>query len=64
MKDVPEIAEKILEMKKYIDKIEARRQEELKKSIEKRDVRLMMFLNRESNVYEFALCQLEWVLSE
>jgi hypothetical protein len=64
MKEAPEISEKILEMKEYIVKIEARRQQELKKEMYKRDLKLMRFLNRESNVYEYAISQLEWILSD
>ena len=41
-----------------------KRNEEMEKPFGKRDHRLLMFINRECNVYNYSLTQLRWLLSD
>jgi hypothetical protein len=63
MKDETEVLSRIKEFREKIRLIEDRRNKELSKPFRERDDRLLRFLDREYNVYEFSLIQFEWVLS-
>lgn len=63
MKSIGEINARISELKKSIEQLDAKQQEELKKHYKKRDRRLLLFLNEERKVYTYALTQLEWLLN-
>jgi hypothetical protein len=63
MKDETEVLYRIKEFREKIRLIEDRRNKELSKPFRERDDRLLRFLDREYNVYEFSLIQFEWVLS-
>ena len=63
MKDEGEILFKIKEFKEKIRLIEDKKNKELAKPFRERDGRLLRFLDREHNVYDFSLAQFEWLLS-
>ena len=63
MKCEVEISLRIMELKKNIRIVDKRRSEELEKPFSRRDRRLLLFLNKESDIYQYALLQLEWALS-
>jgi hypothetical protein len=58
-----EISLRLLELNKTLQLLKDRMKEELGKPFGKRDRRLLQFIHKESSVYEFAVAQLEWVLS-
>ncbi len=64
MKEEKDIFTKIEEFKENILRIEEGKQKELQRDINKRNVRILSFYNRERSVYEFAIDQLEWLLTD
>lgn len=63
MKTEYQITEKMQELNANLSAIEERLQVELKKHHSKRDFRLLWFLDKERKVWEYALTQLNWILS-
>jgi hypothetical protein len=63
MQNETDISLKIEELKERIVLLRKKKEEELKKPTDKRDRRLLIFLHKESSIYEFAVSQLEWVLA-
>ena len=63
MKTEYEINERMQELTKKLLLIENSIQAELKKPHQKRDPRLLWFLDKEKSVWEFGLAQMAWMLS-
>jgi hypothetical protein len=59
-----EITERINAILENVDTLSKKRDEEMEKPFEKRDHRLLYFINRECNVYSYSLSQLTWLFSE
>jgi hypothetical protein len=59
-----EINERIDTILQNVNLLLKKRNEELEKPFEKRDHRLLIFINKEYNVYNYCLSQLRWLLSE
>jgi hypothetical protein len=64
MRNEYEIMAKINELRSNVQLVEERMQEELALHYRKRDYRLLRFLYKEKSVWEFALSQMEWLLSD
>lgn len=64
MKSRQEIIGRIDELRTRILLIEQSIQREMEKEFDQRDYVLLKFLNREQNVYEFGILQIEWILSD
>jgi hypothetical protein len=64
MRSEIEINERIDAILQNVNLLLKKREEELEKPFEKRDHRLLIFINREYNVYNYCLSQLRWLLSE
>ncbi|MBO9201554.1 MULTISPECIES: hypothetical protein [Niastella] len=63
MRQETEILEKIEELRTNLNNIVEKADAEMTKPYAKRDLRLLRFLNREKNVWQFALQQMEWLLA-
>jgi hypothetical protein len=64
MRSEIEINERINAILQNVNILLKKRDEELEKPFEKRDHRLLVFINREYNVYNYCLSQLQWLFSE
>jgi hypothetical protein len=64
MRTEAEILLKIEELQHNLAGILERAKEEMRKPYLARDQRLLRFLNREKNVWEYALLQLKWLLRD
>ena len=64
MKCETEIINRMEELHKNLGLIEEKLKEELGKHFSKRNTRLLWFLDKEKSVWESALQQLQWTLSD
>jgi hypothetical protein len=64
MRTENEITERMQELNKKKLLVEERIQIEVKKPNQRRDPRILWFLDKERAVWEFALSQMDWILSE
>lgn len=64
MRKESEILSKMNDFNENLLIIEERINEELKKHYSKRDKNLLLFLNKERCVWEFAIEQMEWLLEK
>lgn len=64
MRSEAEIHTRTEEIRSNLARILEKTTEEIEKPYNERDYRLLKFLNRERNVWEFALQQMEWLLTD
>jgi hypothetical protein len=64
MRSEIEINQRIDAIQENVNMLIKKRDEEMEKPFEKRDHRLLIFINREYNVYNYSLSQFNWLLSE
>lgn len=64
MKTEKEILFRIEELNVNLSIVQQKMDKELEKHYKKRDKRLLLFLYKEKSVWEFALVQLNWLLSD
>lgn len=64
MRSETEIHTRTEEIRSNLARILEKTTEEIEKPYNERDYRLLKFLNRERNVWEFALQQMEWLLTD
>jgi|HubBroStandDraft_5_1064220.scaffolds.fasta_scaffold193925_2 hypothetical protein len=63
MKTEAEMLGRIEEIRKKMEILEEKTREEMSKKFNQRDYRLLRFLDRERNVYEYSLSLMEWIIS-
>lgn len=63
MRNETEIQAKLNEIRNNLSMVTERAKTEMDKPYPGRDYKLLKFLNREKNVWEYALLQMEWVLA-
>ncbi|MBB6112610.1 hypothetical protein SAMN05421821_12077 [Mucilaginibacter lappiensis] len=64
MRTENEIRSKIEEFNINLAIIQSKMEKELEKHFMKRDKHLLLFLHKEKSIWEFALVQLHWLLSD
>ena len=62
MRSNAEIEDRMADLRNTVSLLNSKKEQEFEKPFGQRDYRLLVFLNKETSVYEFALSQLEWAL--
>lgn len=63
MRNETELQAKLEEIRINLHLVQEKAKTEMDKPYNRRDYKLLKFLNREKNVWEYALLQMEWVLA-
>jgi len=62
MRSNAEIEDRMADLRNTVSLLNSKKEQEIEKPFGQRDYRLLVFLNKETSVYEFAISQLEWLL--
>ena len=62
MRSNAEIEDRMADLRNTVSHLNSKKEQEFEKPFGQRDYRLLVFLNKETSAYEFALSQLEWLL--